>query len=393
MKFITEIENLVDKKVKNTTNDEPQSSCDAGNKDDNGVNKDSGIDAPEKSANGINDVNTVRLSINIASTNFDIGGLNINTVSPIVSTASPEATHADFLGDKPEGDISNINTIYQMDVKSAFFMEGLKRRSMIRSLMYLTTSRPDIMYAYHKDSPFELVAYTDSDYAGASLDRKSTTMGCQFLGRRLISWKCKKQTVVATSTTEAEYVAAASCRGQMDVKSTFLYEKIEKEVYVCQPLGYEDSDHPDKFYKVVKAIYDLHQAPRAWYEALANYLLSNRFHKGKIDQTLLFKRQNGDIFLVHVYIDDIIFGSTKKELCNEFERLMKERFQMSSMGKLTFFLGLQVKKKEDGILFSHDKYVTEVLRKFNLLDVKTASTPVDTEKPLVKDADGVGVDV
>nr|GFB19115.1 putative ribonuclease H-like domain-containing protein [Tanacetum cinerariifolium] len=80
-------------------------------------------------------------------------------------------------------------------------------RSMIGSLMYLTSSRPDIMFA---DSPFDLVAYSDSDYAGASLDRKSTSEGCQFLGCRLISWQCKKQTVVATSSTEAEYVAAAS---------------------------------------------------------------------------------------------------------------------------------------------------------------------------------------
>ncbi|GJT96934.1 hypothetical protein Tco_1092452 [Tanacetum coccineum] len=92
-------------------------------------------------------------------------------------------------------------------------------RSMIGSLMYLTSSRPDIMFAvclwYLRDSPFDLVAYSDSDYAGASLDRKSTTGGCQFLGCRLISWQCKKQTVVATSSTEAEYVAAASCCGQV----------------------------------------------------------------------------------------------------------------------------------------------------------------------------------
>ncbi|GKE37059.1 hypothetical protein Tco_1460464 [Tanacetum coccineum] len=95
-------------------------------------------------------------------------------------------------------------------------------RSMIGSLVYLTASRPDIMFAVYacarfqnsRDSPFELVAYTDSDYAGATQDRKSTIGGCQFLGNRLISWQCKKQTVVATSTTEAEYVAAASCYGQ-----------------------------------------------------------------------------------------------------------------------------------------------------------------------------------
>nr|GEU79368.1 putative ribonuclease H-like domain-containing protein [Tanacetum cinerariifolium] len=179
----------------------------------------------------------------------------------------------------------------------------------------------------------------------------------------------------------------------VDVKSAFLYGRIKEEVYMFQPLGFEDPDHHDKVYKVVKALYGLHQAPRAWYETLAKYLLGNEFYRGKIDQTLFIKRQKGDILLVLVYVDDIIFGSTKKKLCTEFERLMKDKFQMSSMGELSFFLGLQVKQKEDGIYISHDKYVAEVLRKFNFSDVKPASTPVDMEKTLVKDADADNVDM
>ncbi|GJW11924.1 putative ribonuclease H-like domain-containing protein [Tanacetum coccineum] len=155
----------------------------------------------------------------------------------------------------------------------------------------------------------------------------------------------------------------------MDVKSAFLYGTIDEVVYVCQPPGFEDPDYPDKVYKVVKALYGLHQAPRAWYETLAKYLLDNGFHKGRIDQTLFIKKQKGDILLVQVYVDDIIFGSTKKELW------------------------LQVKQKKDGIFISHDKYVAEILRKFNYTDVKTASTPVDLEKPLVKDGDADDVDV
>ncbi|GKB52840.1 putative ribonuclease H-like domain-containing protein [Tanacetum coccineum] len=103
---------------------------------------------------------------------------------------------------------------------------------------------------------------------------------------------------------------------QMDVKSAFLYGNIEEEVYVCQPPGFEDPDFPDKVYKVEKALYGLHQAPRAWYETLSTYLLDNRFERGKIDKTLFIKRHKGDILLVQVYVDDIIFGSTKKELCN-----------------------------------------------------------------------------
>ncbi|GKE62084.1 putative ribonuclease H-like domain-containing protein, partial [Tanacetum coccineum] len=192
------------------------------------------------------------------------------------------------------------------------------------------------------------------------------------------------------------FLAYASYMGfmvyQMDVKSAFLYGQIEEEVYVCQPPGFEDPDHPDKVYKVVKALYGLHQAPRAWYDTLANYLLSIGFQRGKIDQTLFIKRQQGHILLVQIYVDDIIFGSTKKELCDEFEKLMTDKFKMSSMGELTFFLGLQIQQKKKGIFISQDKYVKEILHKFKYNDVKTASTLVDLERPLVKDGDASDVD-
>ncbi|GJR26926.1 putative ribonuclease H-like domain-containing protein [Tanacetum coccineum] len=180
---------------------------------------------------------------------------------------------------------------------------------------------------------------------------------------------------------------------QMDVKSAFLYGKIEEEVYVCQPPGFEDPDFPDRVYKVEKALYGLHQAPRAWYETLSTYLLDNGFQRGKIDKTLFIRRDKGDILLVQVYVDDIIFGSTKKSLCTEFEKMMHKKFQMSSMGELTFFLGLQVKQKEDGIFISQDKYVTEILKKFGFTDVRTTSTPMETQNPLLKDEDGEEVDV
>nr|GEW41637.1 uncharacterized mitochondrial protein AtMg00810-like [Tanacetum cinerariifolium] len=124
-------------------------------------------------------------------------------------------------------------------------------------------------------------------------------------------------------------------------------------------------DEEDVGLKVVKELYGFNQAPRAWYETLANYLLENGFQREKIDQTLFIKKQKGDILLV----------------------------QMSSMGELTFFLGLQVKQKDDGIFISQDKYVAEILRKFGLTYGKSASTPIDTEKPLLNDPDGKDVDV
>nr|GEY97077.1 uncharacterized mitochondrial protein AtMg00810-like [Tanacetum cinerariifolium] len=179
----------------------------------------------------------------------------------------------------------------------------------------------------------------------------------------------------------------------MDVKSAFLYGTIEEEVYVCQPPGFEDPENPDKVYKVVKVLYGLHQAPRAWYETLATYLLENRFQRGTIDQTLFIKKQQKNILLVQIYVDDIIFGATNKALCQSFEKLIKDKFQMSSMGELTFFLGLHVKQKKDGIFISQDKYVAKILKKFGLSKGKSTSTPIDAEKPLLKDSDGEDVDV
>ncbi|GKA14315.1 putative ribonuclease H-like domain-containing protein [Tanacetum coccineum] len=153
---------------------------------------------------------------------------------------------------------------------------------------------------------------------------------------------------------------------QMDVKSAFLYGKIEEEVYVCQPLGFEDPDFPDRVYKVEKALYGLHQAPRAWYETLSTYLLDNGFQRGQIDKTLFIKRVKGDILLVQVHVDDIIFGSTKK---------------------------LQVTQKDDGIFISQDKYMDEILKKFGFSTMKTTSTPMETSKPLMKDESAEDVDV
>ncbi|GJR65161.1 putative ribonuclease H-like domain-containing protein [Tanacetum coccineum] len=148
---------------------------------------------------------------------------------------------------------------------------------------------------------------------------------------------------------------------EMDSRVLFLYGKIEKGILcmsTIHPQDFEDPDFPDRVYKVEKALYGLHQAPRAWYETLSTYLLDNGFQRGKIDKTLFIRRDKGDILLVQVYVDDIIFGSTKKSLCTEFEKMMHKKFQMSSMGELTFFLGLQVKQKNDGIFISQDKKST-----------------------------------
>ncbi|GJZ10590.1 putative ribonuclease H-like domain-containing protein [Tanacetum coccineum] len=144
----------------------------------------------------------------------------------------------------------------------------------------------------------------------------------------------------------------------------------------------ELSGFPNKVYKVEKALYGLHQAPRAC-----------GYRRGTIDKTLFIKKDKGDILLVKVYVDDIIFGSTKKSLCVKFEQMMHKRFQMSSMGELTFLLGLQVQQKEDGIFISQDKYVADILKKFDFTTLKATSTLIETNKALNKDEEAKDVDV
>ncbi|GJX31305.1 putative ribonuclease H-like domain-containing protein [Tanacetum coccineum] len=208
---------------------------------------------------------------------------------------------------------------------------------------------------------------------------------CQAIGTKWVFRKKKDERGIVVKN-KARLVASGFILKrkvyQMDVKSAFQYGKIEEEVYVCQPPGFEDPHFLDKVYKVEKALYGLYQAPRAWYETLSTYLLENGFHRGEIDITLFIKRHKYDILLVQVYVDDIIFRSTKKHMSNEFETLMHDKFQMSSIGELSFFLGLQVKQKSDGIFISQDKYMAKILKKFILpqsrirsLNVLTALDP------------------
>ncbi|GJY60514.1 putative ribonuclease H-like domain-containing protein [Tanacetum coccineum] len=185
------------------------------------------------------------------------------------------------------------------------------------------------------------------------------------------------------------FLAFASYMGflvyQMDVKSAFLYGEIEEEVYVTHPKGFEDPYFPKHVYRVVKALYGLHQAPRAWYARLSTFLLQHNYRRGTIDKTLFIKKDSRDIILVQVYVDDIIFGSTNKAWCDEFEVLMKGEFEMSAMGEMTFFLGLQVKQLPDGLFISQDKYVKDMLTKFDMESVRTATTPYEAAKTKLKD--------
>ncbi|GKA52442.1 putative ribonuclease H-like domain-containing protein [Tanacetum coccineum] len=315
-------------------------------KDDEVVNKERGIDDQERPENSTQDVNTAGPSINTASTNVNTDSLNINTVSPTVTTAPLEAKHVDFFGDETEIDMSNITTTYlvpstpntrihkdhSLDHVIGDVESGVQTRRMTKT----TNEQGFISVVYEGKTHEDLHTCLFACFLSQEEPKKGYTQeeGIDYNEVFALVARIKAIRLLLAYASFKDFVVY-----QMDVKSAFLYGKIEKEVYVCQPLGFEDPEFPDRVYKID------------------------------------------------------IFGSTKKKLCIEFEKLMHKKFQMSSMGELTFFLGLQVTQKDDGIFISQDKYMDEILKKFSLSTVKTASTPMETSKPLLKDAEAEDVDV
>ncbi|GJY54017.1 retrovirus-related pol polyprotein from transposon TNT 1-94 [Tanacetum coccineum] len=178
----------------------------------------------------------------------------------------------------------------------------------------------------------------------------------------------------------------------MDVKSAFLNGFINEEVYVAQPPGFIDFAKPNHVYRLKKALYGLKQAPKAWYDRLKAFLIKHDYTMGMVDNTLFTKKKDPNLIIVQIYVDDIIFGSTCQEMCDDFAKIMHDEFEMSMMGELNFFLGLQIKQLEDGIFFNQSKYIKEMLKKFGLEDSKPMKTPISTETKLTKDVEGESVD-
>ncbi|GJT72675.1 retrovirus-related pol polyprotein from transposon TNT 1-94 [Tanacetum coccineum] len=179
---------------------------------------------------------------------------------------------------------------------------------------------------------------------------------------------------------------------QMDVKSAFLNGFINEEVYVAQPPGFIDFEKPDHVYKLKKALYGLKQAPKAWYDRLKAFLIKHEYKMGMVDNTLFTKKKSSNLIIVQIYVDDIIFGSTCQDMCDEFAKIMHDEFEMSMMGELNFFLGLQIKQMEDGIFFNQSKYIKEMLKKFGLEESKPMKTPMSSDTKLTKDEECESVD-
>ncbi|GKA48820.1 putative ribonuclease H-like domain-containing protein, partial [Tanacetum coccineum] len=297
------------------------------------------------------EVNTAGQHVNTDSPEVNIGRFILNTGDPSVNTASSydldspkdmfklgashtlKATNVEFFSDEdePKVDLGNIlnsytvpttpNTRIQKDhpIKNVIGDEKVIYSVRVWILVDLPIGKRAIGTKW--------VFRNKKDERGIVIRNKARLVAQGHRKEEVIDYE-EFFALVARIKALRLFLAYAYFMGflvyQMDVKSAFLYGTIEEEVYVTQPPVFKDPDNPNKVYKVVKALYGLHQAPRAWYETLANYLLGNGFQRGKIDQTLFIKRQKGEIFLVQVYVDDIIFGSTNKELCTGFKKLMKD---------------------------------------------------------------------
>jgi hypothetical protein len=160
---------------------------------------------------------------------------------------------------------------------------------------------------------------------------------------------------------------------------------------VKQPPSFQSEEYPNHVYKLHKALYELKQPPRVWYECLRDFLIENSFRIDKADSTLFTRKISKYLFVCQIYVDAIIFGSTNKSFCDEFSKILTDRFKMSMMGVLTFFLGFQIKQVKEETFISQTKYTHDILKKFGMDKVKPIKTPMGTNGHL--DLDLVGTSV
>ena len=203
-------------------------------------------------------------------------------------------------------------------------------------------------------------------------------------------------TPVARMDTVRMIIVVAAQRGwgiyQLDVKSTFLHGKVKEDVFVEQPQGYEVAGKKDMFYKLHKALYRLKQAPRAWFSRIEAYIFNEGFISSSSEQTLFIKQKRGKILIVSIYVDDLLFTSNDKELLNEFKRFMKNECDMTDLGKMRYFLGIEVMQKADGIFICHRKYIAELIERFGMRNYNSVCNLIVPGQKVGRDEAGVKVD-
>ncbi|GJX97794.1 putative ribonuclease H-like domain-containing protein [Tanacetum coccineum] len=270
---------------------------------------------------------------NDAGKKDDEGGINDQERTKNIPTAPLESTYVDFFADESKLDLSNIATTYPVS----------------------TTPNTRI----HKDHSLDHVLGDEQfgDEPKKVIQTLKDPSWIEAMQEELINKKDERGIVIRNKVR----LVAQGYTQEEGICYDEVLAPVARLRIMLEECRFEDPKFPNKVYKVEKALYGLHQAPRAWYETLSTYLLDNGFLRGQIDKTLFIKRIKSDILLIQVYVDDIIFGSTKKELCTDFE--------------------------------NQDKYMDEILKKFGFSAVKTASTPMETSKPLLKDAEAEDVDV
>nr|GFB31941.1 hypothetical protein [Tanacetum cinerariifolium] len=190
---------------------------------------------------------------------------------------------------------------------------------------------------------------------------------------------------VAEALRDADWVSAMQ-------KELDQFARLKEEVYVGQPSGFVSKQYPDHVYALDKALYGLKQAPRAWYDVLSQFLNDSSFQKGSINTTLFIKKKGKHIMLIQIYVDDIIFGSTNPKYCTKFSDLMVKHFEMSMMGEMKFFLGLQVNQFSNGIYINQSKYILDILKRFGMENYDTVPTPMVEQAKLKLDLVGKSVD-
>nr|GEX09387.1 hypothetical protein [Tanacetum cinerariifolium] len=305
----------------------------------------------EFSFNRTNRVNSVSAPVNVAGPNLTNSTNSFNTTSPSVNAVNmPEWEDIVYSDDEEdvgvEVDLSNLETNIPIshipttrvhkDHHDNQIIGDLNSAPRTRSMTKMVKEQgglhqindEDFCRKHINDDPVASGAQTCVEKLNTFEGKYETFITLNDYSQRLLRVTLRTTTYLLKVIVIQEHTQEEGIDyDEMDVKSAFVYGTIKEKVYVCQPLGFKDPGYPDKVNKMVKALYGLHQAPRAWYETLANYLLENGFQRGKIDQTLFIKRQKGDILLVQVYVDDIMFGSINKELCKAFEKLMNDKFQ------------------------------------------------------------------